>query len=927
MVAAYSDTSSQHKTNKDDITKLLEEQKIGGIIFFKGSAERQAVLTNYYQSLAYVPLLIGIDAEWGLVMRLDSVPKFPFQMTVAATQNDSLIYRMGKEIAKECRRLGVQEDFAPVIDINNNPDNPVIGMRSFGEDKVKVSAMGMAYMKGLQSENILSCGKHFPGHGDTKTDSHLDLPVINSPTGELDTLEMFPFRQLIKNGLSSIMVAHLYIPSLDSTPNRASTLSNLIVDSLLKKKMGFKGLVFTDALNMKGVTKYYQPGEVDLMALLAGNDILLFSENVPKAVEKIKNAIDKKEISQEEIDEHCHKILMAKAWVGLNHYKPIVIRNIKEDINTANADNLNREIAKETVTLLANKNNLIPLQWLDTLRIASLVIGDSIQDNFQYRMNDYTHVKHFNLPKSFSDSTIRSLMKQLHPYNLIILGIKHTGIHPADSFGVALNTFKILDTLLKSKQVIVDLFANPYLLNLIPAANRASAIILSYQDLPYILDYSAQLIFGGIKANGKLPVTCQGFNRNTGIKTPNNRFEFAVPGELGIASKALMPVDTLANWGIKQHAYPGCVILAVKDGKVFYKKAFGTVNWNDTVKVKTNDIYDLASITKIVATTAAIMKLSETKELDINSPISQYIKLPKKSKLKKITIKDILTHQSGLLPDILFWEKTMTGNKYRDKVYNTDSSSQYSIPVAAHLFLRNDYDDTIMKEIYLSPVEKKPLYKYSDLGMILLGEIIKNITGVSLDKYVENSFYKPLGLTTLCFNPLKHQIKPTSIIPTEYDSLFRKQLLRGYVHDPSAAMLGGVAGNAGLFSDAEDLAVIMQMYLNYGAYGGIRFFKSSTVDTFTTRAYFNNPSNRRGLGFDKPEPDKSKESPACAAASLESFGHSGFTGTYAWADPEYHLVYIFLSNRVASGSENNILTKLNIRTMIQQVFYNALKLK
>ncbi|HXP53231.1 MAG TPA: glycoside hydrolase family 3 N-terminal domain-containing protein, partial [Bacteroidia bacterium] len=326
MVAAYSDTN--HPKNRDEVTKLIQDQEIGGLIFFKGGPVAQAELTNIYQGMSKVPLLIGMDAEWGLAMRLDSVPRFPFQMTMGAMSNDSLVYQMAAELARECKRLGVQEDFAPVIDINDNPENPVIGMRSFGEEKMRVTDMGLAYMQGLQDEHVLACGKHFPGHGDTKTDSHLSLPIVDYPVSRLDTLELYPFMQLFKKGLSSVMVAHLYIPSLDSTKNRASTLSPKIVDSLLKHQLGFNGLIYTDALNMQGVAKYYAPGLVDVKALLAGNDVLLFSQDVPKAIEEIKKAIKKKEITQAEIDSRCRKILMAKAWAGLNHYKPIVLTNL-----------------------------------------------------------------------------------------------------------------------------------------------------------------------------------------------------------------------------------------------------------------------------------------------------------------------------------------------------------------------------------------------------------------------------------------------------------------------------------------------------------------------------------------------------------------------------------------------------------------------
>lgn len=927
MVAAYSDTLSRHKDDSAKITTLIQEQKIGGLIFFQGTPVRQSELCNYYQSISKIPLLIGMDAEWGLAMRLDSVPRFPFQMTLGAMHEDSLVFKMGVEIAKECKRLGVQVDFAPVVDINDNPRNPVIGMRSFGENKREVAAMGLAYMNGLQSEDVLACAKHFPGHGDTKTDSHLSLPIVDYPITRLDTLELYPFQTVFNNGMGATMVAHLYIPAIDSTPNQASTLSTKVVDSLLKKQLHFQGLVFTDALNMKGVSKYYPPGIVDVKALLAGNDVLLFSEDVPKAMEEIKQAIKKKEITQEEIDAHCRKILMTKAWTGLNHHKPITLKNLAKDLNTPEADYLNREMAEQTITVLSNKRNIIPLKRLDTLHIASLAIGDTIQNVFQSRLADYAPVDNYNMPIQSSDSVVKAVYQKLKKYNLVIVCLTQTNRRPQDTFGITKAAIKMMDTLEKTSSVILDLFSDPYILDYLPQQTQhASAVIMSYQNTPYMLDYSAQLIFGGIGAEGTLSVSASdGYTRGAGIKTAKTRLEYTIPEELGISSRQLSSIDTIVNYGIRQHAYPGCVVLAAKDGKIFYDKAFGTQNYNDTANVRLNDVYDLASVTKVAATTLAVMKLTQEHKIVLDNTLPSILRRAKKSNKKKILIKDIMVHQAGLEPDIFFYKNTMDGNTYRKGVYSRDSSSEYPYPVAQHLYVRKDFRDTILKAILKSPVEKKPVYKYSDLGFILLGYAINNITHTPLDKYVQKNFYTPMGLSTMGYLPLK-RIPVLRIIPTEYDSVFRKQLLRGYVHDPSAAMLGGVSGNAGLFSDASDLAALMQMLLQKGSYGGQQYLDSSIVNEFTSCVECAR-GNRRGLGFDKPEIDDTKESPACKSASEESYGHSGFTGTYVWVDPKYGTVYVFLSNRVASGSRDNKLAKLNIRTDIQQVIYNAIGAK
>ncbi|HWY98205.1 MAG TPA: serine hydrolase, partial [Bacteroidia bacterium] len=669
-----------------------------------------------------------------------------------------------------------------------------------------------------------------------------------------------------------------------------------IVDSLLKHQLGFNGLIYTDALNMQGVAKYYAPGIVDVKALLAGNDVLLFSQDVPKAIEEIKKAIKKKEITQEEIDARCKKILMAKAWAGLNHYKPIAMNNLVKDLNTKQADLINRTMAKNTVTLLTNNGNLLPFKRLDTLRIASLVIGDSSVDAFQTRMNDYAAVTHFDVPFNSTDSAMGIIYKKLKAFNLVIVGVNHTKLHPQDTFGISRAAIKMLDTVVRNYSTVLNFFSDPYILNYLPSVKKARALVMSYQDTPYTEDYAAQMIFGGIGASGKLPVTASLFyQRGYGIVTKPTRFEYTTPEEDGISSVKLAGIDSLAQFGLQQHAYPGCVVLVAKDGKVIYQKAFGYQNYNDTNHVKTTDVYDLASITKIAATTPAFMKIYYQNKMLLNSTLPTLMPLAAKSNKKKMLMEDILTHQAGLQPSIFFWKETMSGKNWRKGVYSTDSSAQYPYPVAAHMFIRKDYKDSMINEILKSPVDKKPVYKYSDIGFIMLGKIVGDISGMPFDAYVQNNFYKPLGLQTMGYHPLYH-ISKSRIIPTEYDSVFRKQLLRGYVHDESAAMLGGVSGNAGVFSDANDLAVLMQMYLNYGKYGGTRYLDSATVKLFTSCVYCDK-GNRRGLGFDKPEADTTKESPACKSASAESYGHYGFTGTYTWVDPKYHLVYVFLSNR------------------------------
>lgn len=920
MVAAY---SNKDKTHVKEIKKLVDKFKIGGLIFFQGGPVRQAKLTNYYQSNSKVPLFIAIDAEWGLAMRLDSTTKFPRQMTLGAIQNDSLIYGMGVEIARQCKRLGMQINFAPVVDINNNPLNPVISNRSFGENKYNVANKAAMYMKGMQDKGVLANAKHFPGHGDTDSDSHKTLPTVKSSRERLDTLELYPFKQLISQGLGSMMVAHLFVPSLDTTLNQASTLSKKVVTGLLKDTLGFKGLVFTDALNMKGVSKFYKPGEVDVKALIAGNDVLLFPEDVPTAIKKIKVAIDSGDISQKEIDKRCLKILQAKQWTGLNHYKAIKLKNLDNDLNTANAELINRKLTEASLTLLRNKNNIIPLQNLDTLRIASLSLGYKELNIFQQTLSNYAPIKHFGIDKDAKSGAFDTVLSALKKYNLVIIDINNTNNKPDKDFGLTTLIMTMLKGVMKQSKVIVNVAANPYILEKMDSLQFADGVIMSYEDNDYSESYSAQLIFGGVAAKGKLPVTPSPyFMAGSGIDTKVIRFKYTIPEEVGADSKALSKIDSIASKGIKDKIYPGCQILVAKKGKVIYQKSFGYHTYENKIKVKNDDLYDLASITKIAATTASVMKLMDEKKINLDERLVTYLPQLAGSNKQNIILREMLTHQAGLRDWIPFWMKTMEKGEYKPGIYNKVRNDDYPKRVADNLFINKNYEDSIYKQIIESPLRESGKYVYSDLGYYFLKKIIEQQTFVPEERYVLKYFYMPLGLPTMGYKP-RDRFDLDRIIPTENDKKFRKQLVHGDVHDQGAAMLGGVGGHAGLFSDANDLAVMMQLFLNKGEYGGKRYIDSSTITECTKCQYCTD--NRRAVGFDKPETNPKKESPVCRCVSYLSFGHSGFTGTLAWADPSNQLVYIFLSNRVCPDADENKLSKSGIRNKIQEIIYEAVK--
>jgi beta-N-acetylhexosaminidase len=922
MVAAYSNKGANHVAK---IEKLVVENKIGGLIFMQGGPLRQAELINRYQKKSKVPLMVSIDGEWGLAMRLDSTVKYPWQMTLGAIQDEQLIYEMGVDIGEQCKRLGIHVNFAPVVDININPKNPIINARSFGENKENVASKGIAYMKGMQSVNVMANAKHFPGHGDTDKDSHKSLPTINHTKGRMDSVELYPFYKLIENGLASMMVAHLNIPAYAEEENTATTLSKNVVTRLLQDSLGFKGLIFTDALNMKGVSALYQPGVVDVKALLAGNDVLLFPKDVQLGITEINKAIAAGEISREEVDKRCLKILRAKQWEGLNNYKEVEKENLIEDLNTREYELLNRKLSEASLTVLKNDSNIIPLRDLSKLKIASLVIGERNVNDFQNELSLYHQVDHFNVMELESKKNA-DLLDTLRTYNTIIVSIHKSNKNPWKSYKISAGTKDMISNLTKDNKVILTVFANPYSLIGFNQIEKTDGLIMAYQDSRYANWASAQLIFGGIGANGKLPVSVsETFKEGTGMVVESiNRFKYTEPEEVGINESDLFRIDSIALSGITEHAYPGCQVLVAKKGKVIYNKSFGHHTYDNNRAVVNSDIYDLASITKISASLLSLMRLQDDNKFSLDSSLSSYLSylIPDSSKYGDLGLREILAHQSGLQAWVPFYIKTMSKGVPKFDIYSLDSNETYPHRVAENFYINKFYPDTIYQRILRGPIKEK-VYRYSDLGYYFMMKIIEKQTGEKLADYVGN-IYADLGMSTTGYMP-RERFDLDRITPTEDDKTFRKQIIKGDVHDPGSAMLGGVGGHAGVFSNANDLAKLMQLYLNGGTYGGVRYIKDTTLREFTKRQFcYDEKENRRAAGFDKPFL-QGYGGPTCDSISQASFGHTGFTGTMAWADPEEDIVYVFLSNRIYPDAENKKLLKMDIRTNIQQVIYDAIK--
>lgn len=921
MVAAYSGGKNY---NQDAILKLIENHQIGGLIFMQGGPVRQALLTNKYQQMAQVPLLISMDAEWGLGMRLDSVINFPRQMMLGAARDTNLMYQVGMAIAYQCKRMGVQVNFAPDIDINNNANNPVINSRSFGEHKFWVTQLGKAYMKGLQDNGVMACLKHFPGHGNTDVDSHKDLPVINQSLTDLHNTELYPFKQLIKDGAQSVMIAHLEVPALEAEPHIPTTLSRNTVTNLLKEQLGFKGLIFTDALNMDGVAKYFQPGEVDLRAFIAGNDILLFSQDVPVAIEKIKAAIADGTVSEEDLEQRVKKILAAKYRYKLNRFKPIQTQNLVSDLNQFTIP-LRKKVAEAAGTLVRDNNHLLSALRLPDTKVQYIGVNTTSSVLESELVKEIPGIATTWLPSGSAQTALDEVEVALNEFDVNIVTIHSTSLYPAKNYGLSVELLQFLVKIQNHPKVILVHMGNAYLMK--NFCNAPSALIM-YEDDSTTQKAAAAILSGNIAASGNLPVSvCASMQSNSKqiVQTaiPYELKKIDKPKQSGIiAPQAIEKLNAFMKNCVAERAFPGARVLALQNGKVVYDESFGYFDYQKTTPVDKNTIYDVASLTKVLSTTIAVMKLYDEHKIDLNKRLKDYLPWVAGTDKQNISIRNLLLHQAGLKTWIPFYKETLdpaTGNLSKD-LYHTTASEDYNIPVAKNLYLRNDYADTIWKRILDQPLEIVGKYNYSDLDFYFLQKVVEEITGRSLNAYVQSTFYTPMGLKNIAYNPLK-KFSPNQIAPTENDLLFRHQQIKGYVHDQGAAMLGGVAGHAGIFATADDVAAIFSMLQNNGVYNGKRFLSVSTVNKFTA---YNAAGSRRGLGFDKASNERNDAGPCGERCSGYTFGHQGFTGTCAWADPANGIVFVFLSNRVCPSAENGAINRLSVRTVAQDYIYEAL---
>lgn len=934
----YTIAPYQDKANKELLRKVVEDYKVGGLLFSGGLMQNQAMLTNEAQRMADIPLLITFDGEWGLSMRLRGTPVFPKNMVLGCIRNDSLLYEYGREMARQCRELGVQVNFAPVADVNINPKNPVINTRSFGESPVNVADKVTAYAKGLEDGGVLSVSKHFPGHGDTDVDSHKALPTLPFTRARLDSVELYPFKKVIQEGLSGIMVGHLEVPAFEAQSGLPSSLSRNVVYDLLTRELKFRGLIFTDALAMKGVSNN---GSLCLKALKAGNDLLL----VPRRIKEEVDAVKRGELTEQVVEEKCRKVLTYKYALGLNKKPMIRLSGLGTRINTPYTRDLIRRLNMAAITVLGNATEVLPLDP-SIKDVAVLNVGAAAEIRpFIKQLSGYTRPVEFQLGKDLPAAGRKALRDKLSKYKRILVCVTEHRLAAYQSF--------FAEFAPDVPAVYVFFIPAKQLLQIHRGISAAEAVVLAHSSDEDVQRQVAGILYADAVADGRLSASIGGlFATGEGVDLNPQTEPHFVPEEHGLDSRLLARIDTLAREGIREGAYPGCQVVILKDGKEMYNKAFGTYTWNTAknkaaVPVTPASVYDIASLTKTTATLLAVMKLYDKGRLNLTDRVADYLPYLQDTDKRDITVRELLFHQSGLPSTLLFYLEAVDKDSYDGTLFKARADAQHptrigrqtwanpkfrfrpgltskvrtaecTLQVCDSLWLNKSFKKEYLQKIADTPLKDKR-YRYSCVGFILLQQLVEARAGMPMDEFLAQEFYTPMGLKRTGYLPLRF-LPEEEIVPSSVDPFLRKTTLQGFVHDESAAFQGGVSGNAGLFSTAGEVARIYQMLLNGGELDGKRYLSKETCRLFTTTVA---RSCRRGLGFDKPDMQNPAKSPCAPSAPASVYGHTGFTGTCAWVDPDNGLVYVFLSNRIYPDVWNSKLLKLDIRGRIQEAMYRA----
>lgn len=938
----YTIAPYQDKANKELLRKVVEDYKVGGLLFSGGLLQNQAMLTNEAQRRADVPLLITFDGEWGLSMRLRGTPVFPRNMVLGCIQDDSLLYEYGREMARQCRELGVQVNFAPVADVNINPENPVINTRSFGESPVNVADKVTAYAKGLEAGGVLSVCKHFPGHGDTDVDSHKALPRLPFTRERLDSVELYPFRKAIREGLGGMMVGHLEVPAFEPQGGLPSSLSRSVVYDLLTRELQFRGLIFTDALAMKGVSNNES---LCLKALKAGHDLLLVPRRIKEDVEAVLAAVKRGELTEQAIEEKCRKVLTFKYALGLSKKPFVRLSGLEERINTPGAQDLIRRLKAAAITVLGNAAEVLPLDPV-VKEVAVLNVGEAVGiQPFLKQLSGYTHPVEFRLGKELPEAERRALRGRLSKYKRILVCVTEQRLEAYQAFFAEF----------APEVPVVWLFFVPgkQLLQAHRGISKAGAVVLAHSADEDVQRQAARILYADAVADGRLSASIGNlFAAGEGVSlTPQTERRF-VPEEYGLDSRLLAQIDTIAREGIREGAYPGCQVVILKDGKPMYDKAFGTytgesVRGKAAVPVTPASVYDIASLTKTTATLLAVMKLYDKGRLNLTDRVADYLPCLQETDKRNITVSELLFHQSGLPSTLMFYQDAIDKESYEGTLFKARQdrlhpvrigqqtwanpafrfrpgltskvrTAECTLQVCDSLWLNSSFKMEYLQKIIDTPLRDKR-YRYSCVGFILLQQLVEARAGMPMDEYLAREFYVPMGLKRTGYLPLR-RLPKEEIVPSSVDAFLRKTVLQGFVHDESAAFQGGVSGNAGLFSTAEEVARVYQMLLNGGELDGKRYLSKETCRLFTTTVA---KGCRRGLGFDRPDVQNPAKSPCAPSAPSSVYGHIGFTGTCAWVDPENGLVYVFLSNRIYPNVWNAKLQKMDIRGRIQEAMYRA----
>lgn len=897
---------AQKKDDVDRLFDLIRSDHVGGVIFTSGVGPvSHARLVNSVQGTTKVPMLVGMEATQGIGQAIDSVMKFPYPLVLGALRNDSAVYRVADATGRQLKQLGVHINFTSQVNLSFHDALYAERLMKYSDDKQRVLRRAELYMNGVQQHGVIVCLQHNPWSPASKDAIRTNLFYPGVP----DTTLLSPYQWMVNRGVKGIHTTWLPFFYIEKNHGLLSNVSRVFTSEQVKRSLGFKGLTFTDIPALQEITEKARGGETEFLAFQVGNDILIEPRNLSATVRKFRKSLRKNVPLQQQLDATVRKILLAKYEAGLGEWRPI-------DIDTlANIDHTSRtlfqqQLVRNSVTLVSNQPQLLPVTSLNRKTFATVAIGKESPNVFSRALAKYAPFDNYSIRKAGDTVAVPSMAD----YDVVILAT----FPQAPSI---LPELKQWLAKLDPKKVIVCHFGDPLTMDY---AQPFASVLTAYTDDEIGVRAAAQMIFGAMDANGELPATVND-QWKLGTHLPIrgvDRLSYVLPEEAGMDSRVLEDIARIAREAIDSAATPGCYVLVARHGKVVFDRAFGWLTYDNQEPVTDETIYDLASLTKVTATLQAVMQLAEKGQIDVNKKLSLYLPDLKETNKKDIILKDVLTHQSGLLPFIQGWPATTASDSAKAYYYSPVQDEQYPLQVAPGMFARNAIRDSLWRWTLQSRMnDRQPrtpyIYRYSDIGSVIMHRMVNNVTRQPMESYLQENFYGPLGAYTLGFNPLK-RFSDMRIAPTELDTIYRRTLVRGTVHDERAAMVGGISGHAGLFGTASDLAKVGQMLLNGGHYGDTKFFSPATVDQFIARQY---ETSRRGLGWDKTTNDWN--GPTSIWSSASTFGHTGFTGTCLWVDPEFDLVYVFLSNCRFPNRSAKLLS-LNIRSRIQDVIYQSI---